>query len=198
MTKRSALKSGDRFGRLIVICHVPQAEAFSTGYKHGYWMLKCDCGQYTKAPTASSLTRGIQTSCGWKCGLRERAPAKVKVPRAPAHRNLTGQRYGILTAIEIAPRPPAGQGAHWHCKCDCGAAKVVRAKDLRNGNTASCGCMRTSRKGENQHTRKPILDINRPWRKDEHVDDRWLVLLGQRSPVGVLHDTDNKSVSPQS
>ena len=81
-----------------------------------------------------------------------------------ARLDLTGQRFGILTAISLAERPTNGQGAHWLCKCDCGAESVARAKDLRNGNTASCGCQQKPRghSSKGVHTQA----ISRPWRKD--------------------------------
>lgn len=31
-------------------------------------------------------------------------------------------------------------GSYWTCRCDCGRLSVVRAADLKNGNTKSCGC----------------------------------------------------------
>ena len=33
----------------------------------------------------------------------------------------------------------------WLCKCDCGAEVVVRSRDLRMGNTQSCGCLQRER-----------------------------------------------------
>lgn len=98
--------------------------------------------------------------------------------------DIAGMRYGILTVIELAPRPEGGQGRHWRCRCDCGATTIARGKDIRNGNTASCGCMKSGTGGKH---RKPQLDINRPWRKGEHVDDRWLVLVGERCPSSVAN-----------
>jgi hypothetical protein len=93
--------------------------------------------------------------------------------------DLAGMRFGILTVVALAPKPEGGQGRHWLCKCDCGAKAIKRGKDLTNGNTASCGCKKT---GPGGRYRKPELDINRPWRKAEQVDDRWLVLMGERCP----------------
>jgi hypothetical protein len=51
--------------------------------------------------------------------------------------DLTGQRFGSLTAIEITKR---NNGAFWLCICDCGKHNVVRASYLRNGSIKSCGC----------------------------------------------------------
>lgn len=52
--------------------------------------------------------------------------------------DITGQRFGRLVAIEVAQEKPR----KWRCKCDCGNEAVVLTRDLRNGNTKSCGCLR--------------------------------------------------------
>lgn len=54
-------------------------------------------------------------------------------------KNRTGQRYGRLIAVDVAPH--SGRGVHWSCVCDCGAAIVVRSDSLGSGNTRSCGCL---------------------------------------------------------
>ena len=55
-------------------------------------------------------------------------------------RDLTGQRFGKLTVIEIA-----GQDKHhnviWRCKCDCGNTHEVVSRALVSGNCESCGCL---------------------------------------------------------
>lgn len=53
--------------------------------------------------------------------------------------DLTGQRYGMLVAVERVGTD-AHRQALWRCKCDCGTETVVRAGGLRSGNTRSCGC----------------------------------------------------------
>lgn len=55
--------------------------------------------------------------------------------------NLSGQRFGMLVAIQYV-RSDAKGNAIWECKCDCGATALVVAKDLKTGNTKSCGCYR--------------------------------------------------------
>lgn len=53
-------------------------------------------------------------------------------------KDITGQKFGRLTAIEYAGRK--GRRTMWLCKCDCGNEKIVNATHLRNGHTVSCGC----------------------------------------------------------
>lgn len=53
--------------------------------------------------------------------------------------NLSGKRFGSLTAIE-----PIGKDVHgktlWSCICDCGGKVIVPYGNLAYGNTKSCGC----------------------------------------------------------
>lgn len=53
------------------------------------------------------------------------------------YQELTGQRYGrwvVLTFSHI------NCGAFWHCRCDCGKEKIIKANNLRTGHSTSCGC----------------------------------------------------------
>ena len=56
-----------------------------------------------------------------------------------AVRDLTGQRFGKLTALEYL-----GDGV-WRCRCDCGAETQKRRKHLVGGQTKSCGCAHRER-----------------------------------------------------
>lgn len=60
--------------------------------------------------------------------------------------DLSGQRFGRLTAMARSSSDRRG-AAHWSCLCDCGASCVVRGTRLRNGGTASCGCLQRERSG---------------------------------------------------
>jgi hypothetical protein len=51
-------------------------------------------------------------------------------------RDLTGQTFGRLTAIEHLVSP-----SRWRCKCICGGEKITTQKNLRKGYTKSCGCL---------------------------------------------------------
>jgi hypothetical protein len=55
--------------------------------------------------------------------------------------DMTGKKFGRLTVINRVEKRPNGR-AFWHCECDCGNKLIVIGKDLRNGNTKSCGCLR--------------------------------------------------------
>ena len=54
--------------------------------------------------------------------------------------DMTGQRCGRLTVIERSATNKGGR-ATWKCRCDCGNEITVRGKELRNGDTRSCGCL---------------------------------------------------------
>jgi hypothetical protein len=55
--------------------------------------------------------------------------------------DLTGHKFGKLTAIEYkGDKTPSGERM-WVCKCECGNTKIVQRKHLRNGFTTSCGCL---------------------------------------------------------
>lgn len=52
----------------------------------------------------------------------------------------TGQRFGRLTAVARAENTPK-KAAVWECRCDCGSVVLIRAGDLRSGDSKSCGCL---------------------------------------------------------
>jgi hypothetical protein len=55
-------------------------------------------------------------------------------------RDLTGQTFGRLTALEATPERRNGN-VGWACRCECGKVVVVASGNLRSGNTKSCGCL---------------------------------------------------------
>jgi hypothetical protein len=61
--------------------------------------------------------------------------------------NITGQRFGRLTAIKLQERRAASKGTrlYWLCRCDCGNETSVFTGHLRNGHTQSCGCYQRER-----------------------------------------------------
>lgn len=80
----------------------------------------CDCGK-EKTTRLSSLKNGDCSSCG--CEKRD---------------DLEGRRFGKLTVIKFDHSEK--RQAFWLCECNCGNYSVVPTRNLKNGNTRSCGC----------------------------------------------------------
>ena len=62
--------------------------------------------------------------------------------------DLTGCRFGKLLALkECDERKYYGKTPiiMWECKCDCGNYITVASRNLKNGNTQSCGCYNIER-----------------------------------------------------
>lgn len=92
------------------------------------WRCSCECGG-EKITDALSLKRGDCKSCGCirpNHGVRGRFV------------DLTGEKFGKLTVVGRVK-------SMWLCKCDCGRQCEVRSDSLKNGNTKSCGCLRSSK-----------------------------------------------------
>lgn len=119
---------GERFGRLTAIRPTDERKFNSV-----VWVLRCDCGTTVRRPhrtitRAKSLLVG---SCG--CGRRGM--------NSSLSRDLTGQRFWSLVAIKwVKPRGLSPQPNYWQFQCDCGRKHVARARDVKRGNTKSCGC----------------------------------------------------------
>ena len=55
--------------------------------------------------------------------------------------DMTGMRVGRLVVLERAG-VSNDRKATWRCQCDCGGEIVTVGKQLRDGTTSSCGCLR--------------------------------------------------------
>lgn len=121
--------TGQRFGRLTVLEPAPNKG------RRTQWKCMCDCGnEYVTA--TESLRNGRTQSCG--CLRSEQVADRNKANTI----NLIGQRFGKLTVIKQV----ASKRGHscWLCQCDCGNTKEVCSTELKNGDTLSCGCLRSS------------------------------------------------------
>jgi hypothetical protein len=56
--------------------------------------------------------------------------------------DLTGQKFGRLTALEFVERK--NNNTYWRCICDCKdkTIVIVTASNLKMGTSQSCGCLR--------------------------------------------------------
>lgn len=68
--------------------------------------------------------------------------------------DISGQRFGRLTVLEISRRERLSRGTlvFWKCGCDCGNTIEVRGQALRTGTTKSCGCLRNELTGDRSRT----------------------------------------------
>ena len=94
------------------------------------WECRCDCGNM-HISTAHSLKAGKCTSCG--CGHYVRGRGIT---------DISGQRFGRLTALYHTDKRSKKGSVFWHCRCDCGNEVDVTEDGLLHGNYRSCGCLR--------------------------------------------------------
>ena len=117
--------TGRIFGNLTVLRYNPtfqKKKHYGTGGVtwQGRWICACKCGKEV-ATLSNPLLNGKTQSCG--C-LKKR--------------DLTGEKFGRLTVVSLAPSK--NMKSFWNCVCGCGKKKVVGAYKLLSGNTKSCGC----------------------------------------------------------
>lgn len=58
---------------------------------------------------------------------------------------LAGLRFGSLLVLKEEGQKTKSGAILWECLCDCGRQVVCASKDLRSGNTKSCGCTRVEK-----------------------------------------------------
>jgi hypothetical protein len=113
--------TGQTFGELIVVCKIEKPE----DKKHNYncWKCLCECGKEVFT-SSTALKNGKILNCG-----------HAIIP------DLVGQRFGKLTVIKYFGKEKSVN--LWWCKCDCKKEKYVREFSLLQGDTKSCGCLRS-------------------------------------------------------
>ena len=67
------------------------------------------------------------------------AVTEDQVKRAHNFKDLTGQRFGNLLVVDLAPKIKP-KVTRWNCICDCGSLVAIEATKMLSGNTKSCGC----------------------------------------------------------
>lgn len=79
----------------------------------------------------SSIGTGLTQSCGCLSKKKSRESTFV---------DITGQKFGKLTALYPLEKGNAEGRAIWHCRCDCGREIDTTGRMLRTGHKISCGC----------------------------------------------------------
>ena len=140
--------------------------------------------------------------------------------------DLTGMRFGRLVVIAKAEPNKSYHGAMWECLCDCGNRTIVNARNLKSGNTSSCGCYgnekrlksikihgksgtRLHRIWKAMHTRcyNPNffaykyyggrgITICRGWQNDFQAFYDWAMANGYRDDLSIDRIDTNKGYSP--
>lgn len=56
-----------------------------------------------------------------------------------------GEKHGMLTVVNYLGMHVVGgrRRTKWRCKCECGGTLETTGDQLADGNTNSCGCLRT-------------------------------------------------------
>ena len=54
-----------------------------------------------------------------------------------------GDKYGRYSIVKEVER--VGYDRHFLCLCECGTKKIASLRNLRKGNTQSCGCLQKER-----------------------------------------------------
>lgn len=128
---------GKTFGKLTVIERVDD-EVLSNGHRTARYKCQCECGNETIV-RGTSLRSGHAVSCG--CA-RSESMLNVNLE------DLTGRRFGRWIVVKRAESLKDKRGhlvTMWHCRCDCGTEKDIRAQSLKAGTTKSCGCYKANR-----------------------------------------------------
>lgn len=191
---------GQKFGRLTVIQETSERQCGAI-----VWLCKCECGNEIKVATGN-LQSGHTQSCGCY---------KMEKLRAPLVRDVKGQRFGRLVALEYIPGSKQdGIRGKWKCKCDCGNIHTVSTSALfREDFTQSCGCLSSA--GEEKISqllkenniifeRQKQFDTcrfpntNRLARFDFFIDNKYLLEFdGKQHYFGWSNDKDNLKIVQQ-
>lgn len=128
---------GKKFGKLTVLERVSN-EILSNGHTQIKWRCQCECGNEV-VTRGTSLKNGHTRSCG--CAHSDGAMGVGLI-------DITGQKFGRWTVLYENGRlkDPCGKIVPlWHCRCDCGEERDLRAGTLKAGLSLSCGCFKYER-----------------------------------------------------
>lgn len=115
--------TGKQFGELVVL-HVAEYQRKNGGV---WWTCRCACGNEYDVP-GSLLVTGRRTNCN------------NPIHKKYFSKDISGQRFKMLTALYPLPERGRRGGVMWRCRCDCGNEVDVLYNHLVYCNMVSCGC----------------------------------------------------------
>ena len=80
--------------------------------------------------------------------MQQQFGVKTNLVRYMKAIDITGQRFGRLTAIEFSHKE--GRRHYWVFMCDCGTKKAILKASVMNNRTTSCGCYNREVVSKNQ------------------------------------------------
>jgi len=159
MPRKPANLDGQVFYNLTVLGIADQRNA----HGRALYKCRCACGNIVLA-TAPNLRRGEVKSCTACKYLMQ-------------SKDITGQRFGRLVAIERAGKPTGTQTTYrWRCRCDCGKIVTVTLNSLTTGKTQSCGCLQKEAEERGKKVNQPTHEIIRAARINAGLTQRELGL----------------------
>ena len=164
--------TGQKYNRLTVIKESSKRD--SSGCV--MWECQCDCGNITYA-SSNALRSNHKRSCG--CLNKE----QVTQLGYNNCEDITGLKFGKLTVISKSDIRK-DRKVCWNCICDCGNQYIVSGVSLRNGDTQSCGCLKSMgeqkisdllRKNNISYEREKIFEDFKPYRYDFYVNNNYII-----------------------
>ena len=108
-------RTGKRYGKLTAL----------KDEGNGRWMCRCDCGN-----EVSVLSTNMAAMAKGDRGCRHCANRK----------DITGEKIGLLTAVEPESGPIMGRHPLWLFQCDCGNTITGTVREFHANWLRSCGC----------------------------------------------------------
>ena len=109
--------TGQRFGQLTVLGLGGKRKRQDRNTYKQLWKLQCDCGKIIEVPK-EAFSNGRQISCG--CAKRL---GLIDNKRRPV--DISGQKFGTLTAIALTGRKDKYKKPTWKFECDCGSIREL-------------------------------------------------------------------------
>ena len=122
---RSPDLTGRQFGELTVL---KRLENDKNGFS--LWLCRCSCGAEYVAKGTHLVT-----------GKRTRCTSKIH-PKNYIFKDITGQKFGQLTALYPVRQYDKSGSMIWHCRCECGNEVDVPYNNMVYANQVSCGCQK--------------------------------------------------------